>query len=428
MNDLISNILRGSVTAVMNILLLFTLAKSKYGRSGTIIVATSVFVLNIASSIWFYMRGDLTALARFDIVMFVVIGLALKPLTRVSFMQWCFNFLTTLNIMMIIIIFSFHLGKLFPAPEYAHTVLRLGFYLIVLFLFQRYLLPLYQSVVDNWPVFSILVICIFLNLSYYFYFTEDIQLTLLTYKRPIFLLVTLSLAAYGTVFHSLKKITAMYALETENLKIQNETELLYQAASTMAERLQLMDEVAHQHSLASHDRRHFNGMILGLLEQGEIEEAATCLRRQNEIKSTSKRIYCENKAVNAATAFYVDMAGHRGIHTHINLTIPMNIQVDSMEMALVVSNLFENAIHGVELLPEEQERYIVFTCMQVGRLLLEISNPCLATVTLDAQGFPATTQSGHGVGTRSIIAFATKHDAELLYHVEDGLFRVRLLI
>ena len=230
MNDLISNILRGSISSVMYVILLFTLTKSKYGRKSTIIVAAFVFVINMASTIWFYLYGDLTALSRFDVVLFIVVGLALKPLTRVNFMQWCFTFLTTINIAMMIIILSFHLGKLFPVPQYANIIFRLGLYIVVIFLFQRFLLPSYRSVVNNWPIFSGLMICIFFNLSYYFYVTDDIQNTLTTFKWPLLLLVTLSLAAYGTVFYSLKKFAAMFALETENLKIQKETGRLHEAA------------------------------------------------------------------------------------------------------------------------------------------------------------------------------------------------------
>ncbi|MBI9096767.1 MAG: GGDEF domain-containing protein [Sphaerochaeta sp.] len=64
----------------------------------------------------------------------------------------------------------------------------------------------------------------------YFYVTDDIKDTLTTYRGPMLLLVTLSLAAYGTVFYSLKKFSTMYALETENLEIQKETGRLHEAA------------------------------------------------------------------------------------------------------------------------------------------------------------------------------------------------------
>ncbi len=223
MNDLIENILRGSVSSVMYVILLFTLTKARFGRKVTIVVATFTFVINITSTIWFYVYGDLTGLSRFTIVLFIVVGLALKPLTRQTFMQWCFTFLTTINIAMMIIILSFHLGRLFPLPQYANTIFRLLLYILVIFLFERYLLTFYHSIVKNWPMFSVLMVAIFLNLSYFFYATDDIKNTLAIYRWPLLLLVSLSVAAYGTVFYSLKKIEAMYALETENLKIQKES-------------------------------------------------------------------------------------------------------------------------------------------------------------------------------------------------------------
>ncbi|MDT4762299.1 GGDEF domain-containing protein [Sphaerochaeta sp. PS] len=230
MNDLISNILRSSVSSVMNVILLFTLTKSKIGRKTTIAVAIFVFVINIASTLWFYRYGTLTGLSRFNLVLFVVVGLALKPLTKLNIMQWSFSFLTTVNIAMATIVLSFHLGRLFPYPIYAHTMIRLGLYIIVILVFQRYLISLYQSMANNWPIFSFLILCIFLNLAYFLFVTDDILNSLTTYKWPLLLLVTLTLSAYGTVFYSLKKFSEMHALENENLKIQKETGRLHEAA------------------------------------------------------------------------------------------------------------------------------------------------------------------------------------------------------
>lgn len=228
MNDLIINILRGSVSAVMNIILFFTMTKSRFGHKATILVASSVFLINIVSTFWFYLYGDLTSLSRFNVILFILVGISLKPLTKLSFMQWCFTFLTIINISMMIIILSFHMSRKLPMPYYAHTLIRLLLYILVIIVFKRFLLPIYQSIVDNWPVFSALVICISLNLAYYFFVTDDIQNSLIIYRWPLFLLIALSIAAYGTVFYSLKKFTIINALETENQKFQQETGLLYQ--------------------------------------------------------------------------------------------------------------------------------------------------------------------------------------------------------
>ncbi len=205
MNDLISNILRGSISSVMYVILLFTLTKSKFGNRSTILVAILVCILNLGSTLYFYLYSDLTLLSRFSVVMFIVVGLAIKPLTKLNFMQWCFTFLTTINISTMIIILSYHLSRVFPFPQYAHSIIRLVLYIVVIYIFKRYLLTLFQSVVKNWPIFSGLLVIIFLNLSYYFYFTDDIENTLIMSKWPLLLLVALSVAAYGTVFYALKK-------------------------------------------------------------------------------------------------------------------------------------------------------------------------------------------------------------------------------
>lgn len=233
MNELIINMLRGSVSSVMYVILLFTLTKARFGRKTTIIVALFAFTLNMASTIWFYLYGDLTSLSRFSILLFIVVGFAMKPLTKQSLMQWSFTFLTSINLAMMVIILSFILGRLFPSPAYANIILRFVLYLIVILLFQRFLKPLYQSIVNNWPVFSALVISIFLNLSYYFYVTDNIRTTLQANKLPLLLLVGLSLVAYGTVFYSMKKFMTIHALETENLHIQKETSRLHEAALQM---------------------------------------------------------------------------------------------------------------------------------------------------------------------------------------------------
>nr|WP_321308278.1 GGDEF domain-containing protein [uncultured Sphaerochaeta sp.] len=233
MTELISNILRGSVSSVMYVLLLMTLTKSKFDRKRIISIAIFVFVINMTSTLWFYFRGDLTGLSRFTVLMFIVVGLLIKSFTKMSFMQWSFTFLTTINIAMMIIILSFHLGRLFPYPQYANTFFRFVLYLLVITMFRKHLLRTYQTVVSDWPVFSGLMICIFLNLSYFFFVTDDIMHTLATNRWPMLLLVALSLSAYGTVFFSFRRFLAMHDLENENMKIQHETEVLQKVATEL---------------------------------------------------------------------------------------------------------------------------------------------------------------------------------------------------
>lgn len=205
-------------------------------------------------------------------------------------------------------------------------------------------------------------------------------------------------------------------------------ELLRLSATSMAERLRLMDEAAHQSCLASHDQRHFNSMVLELLECGQQEEAVALLHRQTASIPIKDRRYCENTTVNAAAAYYASQAEGVGIEITMGLDIPNRLDLDPLELATAFSNLLENAIHGCEALESGRKRQIHVACRHVGRLALEITNPCAANTVLDEEGHPQVREAGHGVGTKSVIAFAAKYDGELFYRVENGVFTVRLLV
>ncbi|NLK06015.1 MAG: diguanylate cyclase [Spirochaetales bacterium] len=234
MRILLPDFLRGLVSSLMYMLLLFTLTKTKLeGRRKTILFMALAFATNIGSSFWFYIQADLTGLSRFTILLFILVAILLKPLTKLSIMQWSFTFLTSINIAMMIIALSFYLGRLFPSPEYPHIAIRFLLYVLVIYLFKRFFLNAYQSVVKNWPSFSILMMFIFLNLAYYFFVTDDIKLTLEQNRLPILLLIYLSLAAYGTIFYSLNKLASLYALEQENQMIHEEQGKLQAVALEM---------------------------------------------------------------------------------------------------------------------------------------------------------------------------------------------------
>ena len=241
-------------------------------------------------------------------------------------------------------------------------------------------------------------------------------------------LILLGLSVYVSIFHTFATITKQYAMREENQKMQAEREYLQLAASNMAHRLELMEEVSAQNSREAHDRRHFNNLLLELLEHDKSSEATALLGRNNQTATKISRVYCENHTVNAAVSHYVHIAEQAGIQVEITLDIPSDLIVDTLELSMVVSNLMENAIQVCEKLPKKQLRYIRFTARSVGRLLLEIENSCAEGVVIDENGYPVAIEAGHGIGSKSVIAFAKKYDGELIYKVENGVFRVRLLV
>ena len=428
MTSLFPDFFRAIVTDIMLILLLSVMATPKYKSKSVYVFATAiVLAANIGVNYYFYRTENYTAVFYVDLVMLLVIGVALKPLFTDKVMQWCFNYITILNIYIAVVFLSYIWADVFPRPMYGNSYVRLILFSMIIVVFRKQVSKLYRTVLDYWHIYILPAVSLFACFLSYL-FGGDIRDRLSENYIPLMLLILLGLSVYISIIHLLKTITKQYAMREENQKMQAEREYLQLAAGNMSRRLELMEEVSAQNSRAAHDRRHFNNVLLELLEQEKIGEATALLQSQNQMTQKISRVYCENHAVNAAVCHYAALAEQAGISTETQLDIPRELTVDSLEFSMVVSNLLENAIQACGRITDGTRLYLRFTCKGVGRLLLEMENPCGSDTALDGNGYPLAGQEDHGIGSKSVIAFAKKYDGELIYNIENGVFRVRLLV
>ncbi len=235
------------------------------------------------------------------------------------------------------------------------------------------------------------------------------------------------LLADGEVIGKLYALVDSTALKQREYQLKSDAKILEMAASSMKDRLYATEEILSQDRAMRHDRRHFEALILSLLQDGKTDEAKKCLEERLSQEPRAGIRYCENATVNAALMHYVTIAQRNNIKVNVSANIPYNIGVDEMQLAIAISNLFENAIHACEKVPEEQ-RFIELTAKFKQQLLLEISNSCLEKVVLDEDGHPVASEEGHGIGTRSVLDFVNKTGSEVRYIAEDNKFKVRMII
>ncbi len=428
MIDIFPDLLRAIISTTANVLLMASLLQPKYSKKVTLLTMLGVLAADLGTAIYCYLSGNLTLLSKLDIILFAVLCFAVRPMFKDNFMQWLFSYITLQNISDTVIILSFLGSRHLPYPAYANSILRIILFGTFLLILWRYVRPLYRQAVEHWTAYFAVALALYITFNYYVLTADDIVMMLTKQAVPLVLIIFIGLAAYTSILFSLKNLQREFQAKEENQKMQAEQEYLQLAAGNMSQRLLLMEEVSAQNSRASHDRRHFNNVLLELLEQGKADEAAALLHNQNQAPYQISEVYCENPAVNAAVCHYAALAKQMGIPTEIELEIPNVLSVDSLEISMVVSNLMENAIQACTALPKSTPSYLRFTCRSVGRLLLEMENPCAEDVVLDNNGYPVASEEGHGIGSKSVIAFAKKYEGELMYRIENGVFRVRLLV
>ncbi len=424
--ELLPDFLRSVVSGAMFALLLFTLGQPKLEKKWMNTAFGIILLADVMTSLFFYKNLNLTELAKFDIVFYFAVGIITKPLFRDTIMQWCFNFITAMNAFAVVMILSYYAADFLPVPHYANSVLRLLLFLGITYLFRTFR-PVYRRVVERWQVFAFVVLAVILNFGYYIVASEDILQTFDTQVRPLLLLIVLTIGVYFCVFYSLHKIASEYALREENLNMQNRQDIMRLSLSSMTQNLHLMDELAQQNNISAHDRRHFNNTILELLRQNQTTEVISILEQQAGTALPVIQTFCENATVNAAVTYYAGLAENRDIAIAATLDIPDKLNTDSLELAIVISNLLENAIHACEKLAEKKIFHFT-TIYTGGQLLLEVKNHYSGTVETDENGYPISGEAGHGVGTKSVLAFAEKQNAQVLYTIKDGVFRVRIIL
>jgi signal transduction histidine kinase len=177
-----------------------------------------------------------------------------------------------------------------------------------------------------------------------------------------------------------------------------------------------------------HDRRHAVRILTHLLQSGQTDEALTFLGRVAAAVPSDAR-FCRNNVINAIVSYYADCAEKAGVTFEAALDFPQVMGADDQALAVVLSNLLENALHGcLEADGAFGERWIRLKSLCRDQLIIEIANTCAGTVRFDEKGLPIAEGEGHGFGTKSVLAFVGEAGGEAAYSLEENIFRVRLLI
>ena len=287
MQDFSVDLFRGTVSSIMNVLLLFILAKPKYSKRITICVITCVFLIDILTSVYFYINNDLTSLAKFNVFLFASHIIVLKPFVKNGFIPWIFNCLTAINIFFMIVFISYHLCDFFPYPYYSNTIIRFMLYSLIIGLFYKFVSPFYQQIMEYWKMYLVLVISMFLNFMYYILSTDDIEEMLTDKFMPLSLLILLSVLIYITIFYFQQKSITYYLIRKEQ---QHYKELAYLDTLTGVQNRNGYERYMSEMLKMSHD-----SFCIGIYDINNLKAANDSLGHEvgDKLISDASRIICK---------------------------------------------------------------------------------------------------------------------------------------
>lgn len=425
---MIENVLRQLVTNGFPVALIFAMSRFKCSRKTGWIVFSILAVLGTAlNSILIFTVGPERMKQVYALVLLVPSLLFLLFATKDKPSQILFNFFTAINAVYLTSILSHFIlnGALDRENEmvWQDALVRGLIFAVILFLFVRYLREPYQFLATHmkksgWRVLSV-VPMLFFGLVMFLGLYPHVRTDNLPAVTFLYVILGFVYFIIYEVFHS------TYSL----LKIQGDNDALKSQVQAMDRQVEILRQNEEQVRIYRHDMRHYIADVTALLQAGETKEALRVLGGFDERNQrTELPVYCKDKTVNAILTFYFHQAKELGIEVACDCALPAELPVEAAELAMVFANALENAIHACRKLPDGAEKKITVRCVRSPVIVLEIANTYDGHVKLDENHHPVTEKEGHGIGTRSILAFVEKYDAVLDYKVDDKLFRLRVLI
>ena len=425
MTDVMFLIFRTFFLTIVTLGMMASLTEFRFGCKKLlgILAVYSVWVVFI-SGIMLYVGGELLLLRLFFPVISVPAIILTYWAANDTPSQAVFNYITQILVSVLVASLIRMLTESIGLSGFVNVLLMCIVYFAAIYLEWRFLRRPFRLLIKvlpgRWGVLT-LIPCVFCA---YFIFVAAWPGSYLendTQRAYLYAAILPLVIVYLAVF---KILLAQYHMQME----RQSAALLTVQISTLKEKLQRVKEVAEDVRIQRHDLRHQLQAVAELVVRGEREAALEFLGAARERLDEQVEVrWCRPPVLDAVFSSYFDQARRQNIPVEATIALPDELPVDEGEMAVVLANALENAIHANLALPPER-RQICCRAMGTPSLMLEISNPCAGDVTFNEQGLPVAENPSHGLGVRSIAAFCKKHGAVCQFELTGGTFSLRLVL
>ena len=425
MTDVFFLVFRTFFITIMTIGMMASLTEFRFSRKTQLLILAIYSLWVICSSmVLLLIGGELLLLRLFYLTISVPAILLTYWAANDTPAQAVFNYTTQIMVSVLSASMIRWLTEFLGLSVTVNLLLMCIFYFTAIYLEWRFLRQpfrmLIQVIPARWGILT-LIPCVFCGYLILVSAWPGSYLENTAQRVYVYAAVIPLVFVYIAVF---KSLLAQYRIQME----RQSAALLTVQISALKEKLQRVKEVEEGIRIQRHDLRHQLQAVTELVSRGDNNAALDFLDAAQKRLDERKEIrWCRPPVLDAVFFSYFDQAKNQDISVDAKISLPDTLPVDEGELAVVLANALENAIHANLELPREQRK---ICCRMVGTpsIMLKLSNPCGTQVSFDDKGLPMTQRENHGLGVRSIAAFCEKHGAVCQFDVNDDWFRLRLVL
>ena len=237
----------------------------------------------------------------------------------------------------------------------------------------------------------------------------------------IIIVFIIALCIVGTVL--------LISVKRRNSKIK--AEIMEQERALYYRQLNVMQGSLEQQKSIRHDIKLHLAVIKRFLLTGQEGEAVGYLEKI--FKELEIKEYIQSNNIPFDSIVNYKLSEAKGdVKINVNVAIPKEIEMDTMDIVIIMGNLIENALEAVERVKEKRIKLDVF--FDRGNLFINIKNTFDGVVKF---GKNSATEKGiisrksgrdHGYGLRNVKKSVEKYDGKLEISYDKKYFNVNVLV
>ncbi|WP_291579033.1 sensor histidine kinase [Clostridium sp. UBA6640] len=197
-------------------------------------------------------------------------------------------------------------------------------------------------------------------------------------------------------------------------KKESEWLLLMREYERQQNYIESLDRLTYKLKAQRHDFNHHISCIYGLLDLNNIDEAKKYAKELlKDVQEVNNIVNIENSTILAILNNNLTVAKEKDIEVDLNIDIPKELKVNSMDISIILGNSLSNAIEACEKL---KKKYIkLYMYMKGEYLIIKIKNSKEENVFIDENSYETTKidKENHGFGLKNIKYIVDKYDGLL---------------
>ena len=181
-----------------------------------------------------------------------------------------------------------------------------------------------------------------------------------------------------------------------------------------------------------HDINNQLTCILGLLQNGENEEAINTIKKGlNIINFPDKLQSSGNPVLDSIIHSKIEFAKIHSIQIKSCVKLNEAIVIDSTELGIITGNAIDNAIEAVSQLPKntDLEKSVHIQILSVRESIsIEVTNPVQHKVDIHNLSSTKTEKEFHGMGIKIMQSLVEKYDGHLYFSCENNIFSTNIIL